>query len=67
VARHYPGYDLENSSGFVLYRAAMAFFKALDLELRTKTGVTFGQWNSVTSSATASTIQLGKNNKRGSK
>ena len=43
-----------------LYRAAMAFRKALDLELRRKTGVIFGQWNSVTSSATASTIQLGK-------
>ena len=37
-------YDLENSIGFVLYRTAMAFRKALDLELRRKTGVTFGQW-----------------------
>jgi MarR family transcriptional regulator, transcriptional regulator for hemolysin len=37
-------YDLENSVGFLLYRTAMAFRKALDLELRRKTGVTFGQW-----------------------
>ena len=37
-------YDLENSIGFVLYRTAMAFRKALDSELRRKTGVTFGQW-----------------------
>jgi MarR family transcriptional regulator for hemolysin len=37
-------YDIENSIGFVLYRTAMAFRKALDLELRRKTGVTFGQW-----------------------
>jgi len=35
---------LENSVGFLLYRTAMAFRKALDLELRRKTGVTFGQW-----------------------
>lgn len=41
-------YDLENSIGFVLYRTAMAFRKALDLELRRKTGVTFGQWKILT-------------------
>jgi MarR family transcriptional regulator for hemolysin len=40
-------YDLE-SIGFVLYRTAMAFRKALDLELRRKTGVTFGQWKILT-------------------
>ena len=31
-----------------LYRTAMAFRKALDLELRRKTGVTFGQWKILT-------------------
>lgn len=41
-------YDLENSIGFILYRTAMAFRKALDLELRQKTGVTFGQWKILT-------------------
>jgi MarR family transcriptional regulator, transcriptional regulator for hemolysin len=41
-------YDLENSIGFMLYRTAMAFRKALDLELRRKTGVTFGQWKILT-------------------
>jgi MarR family transcriptional regulator for hemolysin len=32
----------------MIYRAAMAFRKALDLELRRKTGVTFGQWKILT-------------------
>jgi MarR family transcriptional regulator for hemolysin len=41
-------YDLENSIGFMLYRTAMAYRKALDLELRRKTGVTFGQWKILT-------------------
>ena len=41
-------YDMENSIGFMLYRTAMAFRKALDLELRRKTGVTFGQWKILT-------------------
>jgi hypothetical protein len=58
-------YDLENTIGYVLYRAATAFRKALDLELPRKAVVTFGQW--LRSSATATTIQLVKNNKRGSK
>jgi MarR family transcriptional regulator for hemolysin len=39
---------LENSIGFLLYKTAMAFRKALDLELRRKTGVTFGQWKILT-------------------
>ena len=44
-----------------LYRAAMAFRKALDLELPRKAVVTFGQW--LRSSATATIIQLVKNNR----
>ncbi len=41
-------YDLENSVGFLLYKTTMAFRKALDLELRRKTGVTSGQWKILT-------------------
>ncbi len=41
-------YDLEKSVGFALYRTAMAYRKALDLELRRNTGVTFGQWKILT-------------------
>jgi MarR family transcriptional regulator for hemolysin len=37
-------YDFENSIGFIVNRAARAFVKALDSELRYRTGVTFGQW-----------------------
>jgi MarR family transcriptional regulator, transcriptional regulator for hemolysin len=37
-------YDFENSIGFIVNRAAKAFVKALDSELREKVGVTFGQW-----------------------
>jgi MarR family transcriptional regulator, transcriptional regulator for hemolysin len=37
-------YDYENSIGFIINRTAKAFVKALDSELRHKTGVTFGQW-----------------------
>jgi hypothetical protein len=48
-----------------VYRAAMAFRKTLDLELHRKTVVTFGQW--LRSNATATTVQLVKNIKRGYK
>jgi MarR family transcriptional regulator for hemolysin len=37
-------YDYENSIGFIVNRAAKAFVKALDSELRQKVGVTVGQW-----------------------
>ena len=37
-------YDYENSIGFIINRTAKAFVKALDSELRHKTGVTIGQW-----------------------
>jgi MarR family transcriptional regulator, transcriptional regulator for hemolysin len=37
-------YDFENSIGFIVNRTARAFVKALDSELRYRTGVTFGQW-----------------------
>ena len=37
-------YDFENSIGFIVNRTARAFIKALDSELRSRTGVTFGQW-----------------------
>jgi len=37
-------YDFENSIGFIVNRTAKAFVKALDSELRHKTGVTIGQW-----------------------
>jgi MarR family transcriptional regulator, transcriptional regulator for hemolysin len=37
-------YDYENSMGFIVNRAAKAFVKALDSELRQKVGVTVGQW-----------------------
>ena len=37
-------YDFENSIGFIVNRTAKAFIKALDSELRHKTGVTIGQW-----------------------
>jgi len=37
-------YDFENNIGFIVNRAAKAFVKALDSELREKVGVTFGQW-----------------------
>jgi MarR family transcriptional regulator for hemolysin len=37
-------YDYENSLGFIVNRAAKAFVKALDSELRKKVGLTVGQW-----------------------
>src|ERR687888_2050675 len=37
-------YDFENSIGFIVNRTARAFVKSLDLELRKKVGLTFGQW-----------------------
>ena len=37
-------YDFENSIGFIVNRTARAFVKALDMELRKKTGITVGQW-----------------------
>jgi MarR family transcriptional regulator, transcriptional regulator for hemolysin len=37
-------YDFENSIGFIVNRAAKAFVKSLDSELREKVGVTLGQW-----------------------
>jgi MarR family transcriptional regulator, transcriptional regulator for hemolysin len=37
-------YDFENNIGFIVNRAAKAFVKALDTELRENVGVTFGQW-----------------------
>ncbi len=37
-------YDFENNIGFIVNRAAKAFVKALDTDLRENVGVTFGQW-----------------------
>ncbi|HZI69699.1 MAG TPA: MarR family transcriptional regulator [Nitrososphaeraceae archaeon] len=37
-------YDFENNIGFIVNRAAKAFVKALDTDLRQNVGVTFGQW-----------------------
>jgi len=39
---------LENSIGFFIYRKVMAFRKALDLQPRRKTGVSFDQWKILT-------------------
>ena len=37
-------YDFRNSIGYIINRAAKAFIKALDSQLREKVGVTAGQW-----------------------
>jgi MarR family transcriptional regulator, transcriptional regulator for hemolysin len=37
-------YDFQNNIGFIVNKAAKAFVKALDSELREKVGVTVGQW-----------------------
>src|SRR5918995_1929387 len=37
-------YDFQNNIGFIVNKAAKAFVKALDSELRGKVGVTVGQW-----------------------
>ena len=37
-------YDYQNSPGFLINRTGRIFAKSLDIELRSKVGVTFGQW-----------------------
>jgi MarR family transcriptional regulator for hemolysin len=37
-------YDYQNSPGFLIHRTGRIFAKSLDVELRSKVGVTFGQW-----------------------
>ncbi len=37
-------YDYKSSPGFLINRTARVFAKSLDSELRSKVGVTFGQW-----------------------
>jgi len=37
-------YDFENNVGFIINRTAKSFVKAFDSELRSKVGVTVGQW-----------------------
>jgi MarR family transcriptional regulator for hemolysin len=37
-------YDYQNSPGFLINRTARIFAKSLDFELRSKVGITFGQW-----------------------